>query len=163
MKTKTLITAAIATLAIAAPQAASAHPHTVATSCFSAVSWSANDADRPCTTVVAPDNDVARFIQGTAGQEEAECVVDTANVADARCHTIDANRAAPTPITAPRRLPDTTQVACNPLGCSTTGEPEEDGSGLVMVHVFGHARIVCTLSNPQEEHGSYSVPCRLAR
>lgn len=162
MKTKTIIaTAAIAALAIV-PGTAGAHTSTVKTSCFSAASWGpAPDSIRPCTTVLAPDNDVARVIQGSAGREEAECVIDTANVGDARCHTIDANRAAPTPIAGPARVPDSIVTACNPLGCTTTNAPQEDGSGLVLVHVFGHARIACTLSNPTEEDGAYRVPCRL--
>lgn len=156
-----VIAAVVIEFAVASP-AEAASP--VKTSCFSAASWGpAPDSIRPCTTVMAPDNDVARVIQGSAGREEAECVIDTANVGDARCHTIDANRAAPTPIAGPARVPDSIVTACNPLGCTTTNAPQEDGSGLVLVHVFGHARIACTLSNPTEEQGTYRVPCRLGR
>ena len=131
----------------------------VKTACFSAESWSGNDANRPCATVVAPDNDRVRVIQGTASREQAECVISYANISDARCHRIYANRAAPTPLASSIHGADHPQPVCTTLHlCATIGVPREDGSGLVIVRV-GRLSILCTLSNPTEETGRYRVPC----
>lgn len=156
MKTKTLISTALSLLVITVPIAvAQPADAQVRSACFSAAAWqggTASDADRPCTTVSAPDNDRVRVVQGSASQAESVCVINIANVSDARCH-----RVAPTP----RRVsgPSYPQAVCSTSAlCVGIGVPQEDGSGLIAIRVDG-ATVHCTLSNPTEETGRYRVPC----
>lgn len=152
MKSRVLITVAL--LALAVPATATAQPSQPKTACFGAESWGANDADRPCTTIYAPSNGQVRVVQGTATQAESVCVLPYATPDPARCHRIAAGHAAPNVATGAHA-----QATCTDLHlCASITVPQEDGSGALIVRVGGHS-IRCTLSNPTEERGRFSVPC----
>jgi hypothetical protein len=135
-------------------------PPQVRVNCFPAKSWDASLDRLPCTTVVMPDNDRVHIIQGTASAELAECVIDTANVNDARCHRVPPARAAdPTAITA-SIAPSRMVAVCSPLHvCAVIGPTQEDGSVSVTVTIHGHAIEGCVLGNPREEPTHYRAPC----
>jgi hypothetical protein len=56
--------------------APAATDHHAARACFPASKWDANDADRPCVSVDAPQEDGSvRVIQGTASRPLAVCIL----------------------------------------------------------------------------------------
>lgn len=132
------------------------------TTCFNRADWNASVKRMPCTTIVRPDNDLLRVIQGTTDSELSECVISTANINDARCHRTEKLRAADHVAVhvnspAPKRT-------CNPKThvCAKVGRVQEDGSVDVTVYQFNMLRPIerCTLGSPQEERGRYRMPCR---
>jgi len=149
--------------------AADAHASTqqVRTSCFSAASWSANDADRPCTTVMAPEDDRVRVIQGTDIAERSECVIRLDYINDAHCHRTPPLRAAAPGSVKPYPEPVHALAACaSATLCAQAGDTQEDGSvnvevfALVQVPFPHWTRVVrCILGNPQEERHAYRMPC----
>jgi hypothetical protein len=153
------LAATLALLFVAAARGASTPPQ-VRVNCFPASSWDASLRRLPCTTVVRPDNDRVRVIQGTASRELAECVIDTASVNDARCHRTPPTRAADPSSITPTVAPAHLMVVCSPLAvCASIGRTQEDGSVNVGITVDGHAIEGCVLGNPREERGRYRQPC----
>lgn len=136
-------------------------PPSVRTNCFPASSWDASLTRLPCTTVVRPDNDRVRVIQGTASRELAECVIDTATIRDARCHRVPPTRAADPASITPTVAPAHLMIVCTPALhlCASIGRTQEDGSVSVSITNHGHAIEGCVLGNPTEERGSYTAPC----
>jgi hypothetical protein len=155
--------ALVAVLALLASFAqAHAHPaQQVRVNCFPAKSWDASIKRLPCTTVVRPDNDQVRVIQGTTDSELAECVIDTANIGDARCHRTAPLRAAEH--VAVHVAPPGAQAVCSPLHvCAVIGPTQEDGSVAVTITANLHPIERCVLGNPREERGRYRSPCHPA-
>lgn len=135
----------------------------VRVSCFPASSWDAAITRLPCTTVVRPDNDRVRVIQGTATRELAECVISTSSVNDARCHRVGPTRAADPAVITPVVAPPGIAAVCSPLHvCAVIGRTQEDGSVNLTITVHGHALEWCVLGNPREERGAYRSPCHRA-
>jgi hypothetical protein len=144
----------------AAATAANSITPQVRVNCFPATEWSASIKRLPCTTLVRPDNDRVRVIQGTTDRELAECVVNTANINDARCHRVPPARAADPGSITPTIAPPGLRVVCSPLHvCAVIGNTQEDGSVSVTVYVHMHAIEACELGNPREERGRYRAPC----
>ncbi len=144
----------------AAATAANSITPQVRVNCFPRSSWNASIKRLPCTTLVRPDNDRVRIIQGTATAELAECVIDTANVNDARCHRVPPLRAADPSSVQPTVAPARMVAVCSPLHvCAVIGNTQEDGSVNVTVLIHMHAIEACVLGNPREERGRYRSPC----
>lgn len=152
-----LAIAAAASIAGATP----APGHEVRVTCFDKAAWGpAPQSERPCTTLVAPDNDVVRVIQGSPEKEQSECTISTSAIGNAHCYRIASNRAfAGMGYTADN--PHGTRAACSAALhlCAATTGPAEDGSVTVYVYAAGHRIERCTLGNPLEEAGHYSAPC----
>lgn len=149
--------------------AEAAHGATVNVGCFPSPDWGpAPKADLPCTTITAPDNDQVRVIQGTATHELAECVVDIADMSDARCHRVVGSRAAPRDV-APAFGHPRPVFACQPQTtlCSYAGRAQEDGSVSILVFDLKHhpfrPLVECEFGNPAEESGRFTYPCRIGR
>jgi hypothetical protein len=135
----------------------------VRVNCFPRQSWDAELDRLPCTTVVMPDNDRIRLIQGTTTRELAECVIDTSAVNDARCHRVPPARAADPTAIQPTVAPPGLRAVCSPLHvCAVIGRTQEDGSVSVAVYVHMHAIEWCVLGNPREERNAYRSPCHRA-
>lgn len=139
---------------------ASAASPQVRVNCFPQRSWDAAIRRLPCTTVVRPDNDRVRVIQGTTSTELAECVISTANVNDARCHRTAPTRAADPASITPDVAPPGYKAVCSPKAvCAVIGNTQEDGSVNVTITVHLHPIEACVLGNPREERGAYRQPC----
>lgn len=135
-------------------------PPQVRVNCFPQSEWGASITRLPCTTLVRPDNDRVRVIQGTTDRELAECVVNTANINGARCHRVPPARAADPASLTPTIAPPGLRVVCSPLHvCAVIGNTQEDGSVSVTIYVHMHAIEACELGNPREERGRYRSPC----
>jgi hypothetical protein len=152
------LVAVAALLAACAQSHAAPAPAQVRTNCFPASSWDASLKRLPCTTVVRPDNDRVRVIQGTTDAELAECVINTANLGDARCHRTARLRAADH--VAVHVQPPGAVATCSPLHvCAAIGRTQEDGSVAVTIYVHMHRIEQCVLGNPREERNDYRSPC----
>jgi len=152
-----LVAFIVALVAIPATASAQAQP-TVVVNCFAQSDWNAGVSTLPCTTVTAPDNDRVRVIQGTTTEERAECIINYANVNDARCFRTQPLRAANS--VRPIVFPSQPVRACDGHGdCAKIGKTQEDGSVSLVVQA-GKVEVRCVLGNPVEEKGKYRMPCK---